>query len=257
VIPFSFVAVRAGFLAGLIACNYNPRRSVLFLASRFAVYEGEKGYVMKEKLAALVLVVCGAFGVAASGWAQAEWVRTEKTDPLTNASRVRFALSGRFLQAPSKGSVDKPSFVLVCDPTKTQMRGKIRGKVLGAFIEVGAVVDSGNDFERDALFERHPNATLVGVKYRRDDEKKVQEAEWFHSGDFAALYVASQYGGTEIEVNNLLYGHMLTHKEGKGEQVRRIVLSVPEYLGGDVVMQFDLPDLTNVSDACGLVEHNR
>jgi hypothetical protein len=212
---------------------------------------------MKAKLAPVVLVVSGLLSAAASGWAQAEWVRTEKTDPLTDASSVRFTVTGKFLQAPSKSSVDKPSFVLVCDPTKTQMRGKIRGKVLGAFMVVGAVVDSGNNFERDALSERHPNPSLVGVRYRRDDEKKVQEAEWFHSEDFAALYVASQYGGTDIEINNLLYGHMLTHKEGKGEQVRKIVISVPEYLGGDVVMQFDLPDLTNVSDACGLVIHKR
>jgi len=207
--------------------------------------------------AAVILFAWGLFGVAALSWAQTGWIRSEKTDPLTNVSHVRFALFGKFLQAPSKPGIDKPTFVLDCDPSKTQMRGRIRGKLLSAAIIVGAVVDSGNNFDRDALSLRHPNPTLVGVRFRRDDEKKVQEAEWYHTSDFASLYIASEYGGKDIEVNNLLYGHMLTHKEGTGDQVHKLVVSVPEFLGGDVVMQFDLPDLTAVADSCGLIVHKR
>jgi hypothetical protein len=45
--------------------------------------------------------------------------------------------------------------------------------------------------------------------------------------------------------------------EGKDKQTRKVGISVPEYLGADVVMQFDFPDLTTVADSCGLIEHKR
>lgn len=216
---------------------------------------------MKAKLAALVLVVSGLLCVAASGWAQAEWVRTEKTDPLTNSSFVRFTLDGKFLQAPSKGGVDKPTFVLECDPSKTKWRGTVHGKLLRAFIVTGAVLDSEVVTVTGALSES--NQSSVGVLYRRDDEKKIQHDEWEHSTNFSGLFLSYHsasgfvHDNGEVRLNQLFYGHDVIHREGKGEQVRKIVLSVPEYLGGSVVMQFDLPDVTTVADSCGLIEHNR
>jgi hypothetical protein len=136
------------------------------------------------------------------------------------------------------------------------MRGRIHGDLLGGGIEIGMVVDSGNRFDRDALFTNHPNPKLVGVEYRRDDEKNVQEAEWEHTPDFGGLFFGSPVS-IGFQVNKLLYGRMMTHREGTGDQVHKLVVSVPEYLGGDVVMEFDFPDLTTVADSCGLIEHKR
>jgi hypothetical protein len=45
------------------------------------------------------------------------------------------------------------------------------------------------------------------------------------------------------------------HKENTSPQVRNIVLGVPEYLGGEIEMKFDLPDSTEVADACGIILH--
>jgi hypothetical protein len=55
----------------------------------------------------------------------------------------------------------------------------------------------------------------------------------------------------------LLYGHVGWHTDGKGEQVRKLLLDVPEYLGTQVQVQFDFPESTEVADACGLIAHKR
>jgi len=34
-----------------------------------------------------------------------------------------------------------------------------------------------------------------------------------------------------------------------------VVIGVSEYLGGEVVMQFDMPDATEVAEGCGIVLH--
>jgi hypothetical protein len=206
---------------------------------------------MKTKLATMILVVWGLQGVAISGWAQAEWIRTEKTDPLTGSPFVRFTLEGKFVQAPSKGAAEKPTFVLECDPSKTKWKGTVHGKLLNGFIVIGATLDSHVITASAGLLKGSANVSSVAVMYRRDDEHKIQHTEWSVSSNFSALALG------EGNLFPLFYWHDVIHREGKGEQVRKIVLSAPEYLGGDVVMQFDLPDLTTVADSCGLIEHRR
>jgi hypothetical protein len=226
------------------------------------VWQAERGYVVKEKLAVILLVVSGFFGIEVLAWAQTEWIRTERKDPLTDLSSVRFTLDGKFLQAPNQGGIDKPTFVLECDPSKTKWKGTVHGKLLHAFIVTGAVLDS-EVVTVDSALVGPTNQSLVGVSYRRDDEKKIQNDTWEHSKNFSALFLSYHSGSGfvhdngEMRLNQLFYGHDVIHVEGKGEQVRKIRISVPEYQGGNVVMQFDLPDLTTVADSCGLVEHKR
>ncbi len=209
---------------------------------------------MRSKIILIMLAACGLCSVLAM--AQSAWIQSVKTDALTNISHVRFALRGKFLQAPQRSDLTSPVFVLDCAPHKTTYQGRVHGKILDAAIVTGAVIDSGNNFDMDAAFMGHPDPTRVLVRFRRDDEKKVQETEWAHTKDFASLYLSGA-GGVSIEVNNVLYGHALTHKEGTGDQVHKLVISVPEFLGGDMVMEFDFPSLDPINDSCGLVVHSK
>ncbi len=34
-----------------------------------------------------------------------------------------------------------------------------------------------------------------------------------------------------------------------------MVIGVSEYLGGEIVMQFDMPDASEVAEACGVILH--
>jgi len=216
--------------------------------------------VLQRNLLGKFVVTWGMLTVTVWSWGQADWLRTEKQDPLTDMSYVRFALAGKFLQAPNRGDTVKPTLVLECDPSKTKWRGTVHGKLLRVYIQTGAVLDS-EVASLPGLLGTTP-ASLVNVKYRRDDEKKIQQDAWEHSKDFSALFLSYHSGGLahdngEMRLNRLFYGHDLIHKEGPGEQVHKIVISVPEYLGADLVMQFDLPDVTAVADSCGLIEHKR
>lgn len=165
---------------------------------------------MRSKIILIMLAACGLCSVLAM--AQSAWIQSVKTDALTNISHVRFALRGKFLQAPQRSDLTSPVFVLDCAPHKTTYQGRVHGKILDAVIVTGAVIDSANNFDMDAAFMGHPDPTRVLVRFRRDDEKKVQETEWAHTKDFASLYLSGA-GGVSIEVNNVLYGHALTHKE--------------------------------------------
>jgi hypothetical protein len=98
------------------------------------------------------------------------------------------------------------------------------------------------------------------VQFRLDDGK-IQTVSWGRSTDFSAIFLTPPAAARPFlrsgyeEFANLLYAHAMYHKENTNPQVRKVVLDVPEYLGGEVVMQFDLPDSTGVADACGIIWH--
>ena len=52
----------------------------------------------------------------------------------------------------------------------------------------------------------------------------------------------------DVQLNEMLYGHFMPHKDGTGQQVKKFVIELPQYLGSDVVLQFNFPDSTDVRD---------
>ena len=81
---------------------------------------------------------------------------------------------------------------------------------------------------------------------------KLQPNCWSPSTDHSAVFLS------DVDLNNLLYGHFMPHKESTDNpQVRKIILGVSEYLAAQIQMEFNLPDSTEVADACGVIEHKR
>jgi len=156
---------------------------------------------------------------------------------------------GKFLTAPSGDSAKLPPVMIVrCIPGKN-MHGKTNGKFSSGYIFVGGVLDttvseSGN--------------SVVKVEYRLDDGK-LQPESWGRSTNFSAIFMSHpdcQLCGSGYDhFANLLYGHHLYHKENTSPQIKKVVLGVPEFLGGEIVMQFDLPDSAEVAEACGIIMH--
>jgi hypothetical protein len=160
-----------------------------------------------------------------------QWASVKKSDPLTGKSYMLYVLTGRYLSAPANGSTTAPLISLRCDPSPHH---KLSGELIAGFVDVGTVVD----------IENGQNNT---VRYRLDDGK-VQTATGFEVGystDYTAISIK------DIFLNNLLWGHMITHKPRTSSQVHKVVISVQEHLDGDVVMQFDMPDAGEVGAACG------
>ena len=172
------------------------------------------------------------------------WAETDKSDPLHQTSFKEFTLQGRFLIPPRQSSLSAPALVLHCQPGRHDHRGTksySSGRLVEGWIAIGAVLDS------------HVGSlgTCVSVEYRRDD-MKLQPNCWGPSTDRSAVFLS------DIDLNNLLYGHLMPHKEWTSNtQVRKIILGVSEYLAAQIQMQFDLPDSTAIADACGVIEHKR
>jgi hypothetical protein len=173
------------------------------------------------------LQLIGILILSLSAGAQ-EWASSAKTDQLSGKPYTEYTLTGKFLTPPTPPfqANFQPAILLRCDPAR---HGRISGKLVEGFIVVGTVVDLPMQF--------------------RLDEGKVQTIY-----DGGGVGYSSNYQGvslSDVMVNNLLWGHMIPHKPGKGDQVRKVVISVQQHLAGQVVMQFDMPEAETVGAACG------
>jgi len=187
-----------------------------------------------KKASAAIVVLC----LAIASIAQAPtWQREDKSDPLRGTSYSQFTLTGKFLTPPKMSGDESPVFIVKCVPSghRRSGGGYVNGKLLDAYIVVRAVVDHGKE---------------VFVQYRLDDGKMHKEF-WNVGTDGTAIFPP------EIELNTVLYGHFLPHKEGTNDPVHKLVMGVNEYLGTEVVMQFDMPDPAEMADACGLLIHKK
>ncbi len=190
---------------------------------------------------AFVVGILSTIIIGISSAAAQTWTKTEKSDPLRGTQFVQYSLEGKYLSPPRNAAPDAtPAIVVRCVPGSHKSGwGVVHGKFLEGYIFVGGVVDTHVAYD---------SSTRANVEFRLDDGK-LQSASWSHSTDFSSLFFSS------IDLDNLLYGHLLLHKENTNPQVRKIVLGVPEFVGGEIVMQFAMPDAAEVGDACGAILH--
>ena len=181
----------------------------------------------------------------------ATWQRIEKTDPLRGTTYSQFALVGKFLTPPGGTANTNPVMVVRCVPGKDKKSGHgyTNGRFREGYIHIGGEVDS--------VVSEGGNSS-VSVMYRLDDGK-LQGEQWGRSTDFSAIFSSHPTcglcgSGYDIFAN-LLYGHAIYHKENTNPHIRKVVVGVNEYLSGEIVMQFDLPDSTEVAEACGIILH--
>jgi hypothetical protein len=169
---------------------------------------------------------------------QSEWQQFQKTDALSGVTFSDFMLTGKFVTPPGSPSLDAPALFVRCFPGK-------RGKFVSGHVAVGAPVHS-------VVTEKIGGGTdmVTGVQYRLNDGK-IQAELWSVGPDGTAVFFSS------LIFNNLLYGHLLKHKENTSPPTRKIVIGIGGILDGEIVMQFDMPDPTRVADACGVNRHKR
>lgn len=182
-------------------------------------------------LAAVISLALMCF-TATTGKAQ-EWKRTETTDALSGTKFSEFVLRGKFLTSPRSPVSRPPALVVQCIPGKHL---RLSGRFMHGDLDVGTVLDH--------------RTGGIDVQYRLDDGK-IQSETWNVSTDGTAAFFP------ETTLNNFLYGHILTHKEGTSRPVRKIVIAVNEYLAAQIVMQFNLLDPTEVGEACGAVYYKK
>jgi hypothetical protein len=200
------------------------------------VHEMERT-VMKRSFAVLALVA-GSFATGQDG---PRWQTQTIKDPFLNTELTQYRLEGKYLAAPSSGSAT-PAMYLRCNPTP---HGKYYGKLEDAFLFVGeTIVDSHVSYD---------HSSRVAIQYRLDDGK-VHTNSLAHSPDYMMISL-QPWGCGECLLNDFFYGHDISHRENTSPQIKKLVVSIPEYRGGNVVIQFDLPDVTEVAKTCGVTYH--
>lgn len=85
------------------------------------------------------------------------------------------------------------------------------GRRVASYLSVGSVLNS--------------QLSGLTVQYRLDDGK-IQTERWGISTDFSAAFFP------DTTLNNLLYGHVMAHKEGSSAPIRKLVVATNEFIGG-------------------------
>ena len=166
-----------------------------------------------------------------------EWIRTERTDAFRGTRYVQFELAGHFL-TPPRDAGRGPRLVVQCLPGEHSVGYHVfkNGRTLAAYLIVGPVLDS--------------HLSRLTVQYRLNDGK-IQTEIWGISTDFSGAFFG------ETTLNNLLYGHIAAHKENSTPPVSKVVIATDEFAGGEIVMQFDMPNPDALAEACGIVYHRQ
>ena len=190
----------------------------------------------------LIIGIAGASSVLA----QTMWEKSEQRDTFRDKTVVQFELKGSFLTPPSEAAIGAPSLIAHCEPGKHLLTN---GKFLDAFVLVGAVVGAKVELRQNAIVGSS-SPVVVPVQYRLDGGK-VQREEWKPREDHRGAYFK------DSTLNNLLFGHTLPHKPGSGDAIRKATIALDEFMHGEVVMQFEMPNPDQIADACGVTYVNR
>jgi hypothetical protein len=166
-----------------------------------------------------------------------QWQTTKKSDPSSGTRNVQFTLAGKFLTQPKSGSSDHPTLVVICNPDK-HARGLL-GKFVSANLNTGAPVKI-DYVEPEEIKAGNSYNRKVTVQYRVD-EGKAENAQWPPNSDSTGANLDKD------ALKKLIYDRKVP--------VRRLEISANENQAGQIVMQFEMPDPSEMANTCGIAEH--
>lgn len=163
-----------------------------------------------------------------------EWRESQKTDALREITYTQFTLAGRYLNPPQNGTLKRPLLGVDCSPDQ-HSRGS-KGKFLEAYLLVGTVLD---------VKYIEPDEIKSGISYF----PKVQVRIQFDEGKLREDLQNPGADKTSVSFP----------KPSLKEALRShtVVITVDENRAGEVVMKFEIPDSTQVAEACGVAEHKK
>jgi hypothetical protein len=152
------------------------------------------------------------------------WVQTKKTDPGRENSYVQFTLTGKFITRP-KDSAGPPTIAVTCHPKGS------RGRFIGASLNPGTLLTI-QYVEPPEIKDGMSYNPKVNVRYRLDDGKE-EKVQWVPSSDKTAITLAKD------DLKKVLRAHTAQ-------------FTAAESHGGEVSMQFDIADPTQLETVCDL-----
>jgi hypothetical protein len=153
------------------------------------------------------------------------WQQSQRTDASGDKSSTRFTLLGKFLTRPKKDVEDPPALVVTCKPHAS------RRKFSTAYVNVGAPLNI-EYVEPDEIKAGTSYFPKVNVQYRLDDGKEEKE-QWTPGAEKISASIP------KAALEKML-------------RARTVQIKAAEFHGGEISMQFDVPDSTQLGAACGL-----
>lgn len=160
---------------------------------------------------------------ATSGWQQ-----TQKAD--ATHSTAQFALAGKFLTPPQKDPGSPPLLLVNCKPLRSRRKFSTASVNVGTQLKVEYV-------EPDEIKAGMSYYPKVSLEYRLDDGKE-EKAQWTPGTEKISASVPKPV------LEKMLRSHT-------------VQIKVAENHGGQIAMQFDIPDSTEVGTACDLPVSNK
>ncbi|HET9285888.1 MAG TPA: hypothetical protein VFR24_28375 [Candidatus Angelobacter sp.] len=195
-----------------------------------------------------ILVLLFSTSLVAAQDTAPQWQTNHVKDAFLGAESIQYRLEGKYLATPFTKPAT-PAIYLQCTPGSNN-HGRYDGKLQNAFLFVG---DTDDRHARYGRKTRARERETVVTQYRLDDGK-VHTQYLGHSPDFKMISLQPE-GCGECMINDLFYGHIVSHKENTSPQIKKVVFNIPDPKSGNVVIQFDLPDVTEVAKNCGVSYH--
>jgi hypothetical protein len=182
----------------------------------------------------LLLLATGALISSAQGPDPSthEWRASQETDARTGGSYTQLLLAGRFLSRPSKGSSDRPTVSVRCNPEEAAKESK---EFTAGSIRTGAGLKI--DYVEPEEIHGTSYFPKVTVHYRMDDAKEHSE-QWAPGADKTSVSIPKDV------LNKMLHAHT-------------VLVTVRESSGTDLPIQFDMPPVTQLETACTANEHKK
>jgi hypothetical protein len=158
------------------------------------------------------------------------WQQSGKSDPSRGILTSQFTLTGGFVDPPHGKEPGPPSIVLNCEPL--ERKNGTEGKFVSGYIQVGAPLQV-KYVEPDQI-EGNSYLPKVDLTYHVDSEKP-QDVQWPPRSDKTAVSLDKE------AVRKILRGHT-------------VVITVKDFFETPVVMQFDVPESSEVLSTCGIRE---
>jgi hypothetical protein len=182
--------------------------------------------------AAMLTLGCLAIPTAAQKKAAAAlapqdtgWVQTKKNDPERTNPLVQFTLTGKILtQTQKNASVPPPTISVTCHPKGS------RGRFMSAHINLGTLLDV--KYVEPQEIKGTSYDPKVDVRYRLDDGKE-EKVQWNPTLDKNSVSLAKD------DLRRLLASHSVQY-------------TMNENPSGEISVQFDLPDSTQLQSVCEL-----
>jgi len=163
-----------------------------------------------------------------------KWRQSQKTDAARGISYTQFTLAGKFVKWPEKDAENRPTLEVDCRTPEES--GGLMEKLWHAYYFAGTPL-TVQYVEPDAITTGISYFQKIDVRYRLDNGKEKKE-QWSPGPDKSSVSIPKEV------LKKMLAAH-------------NVVITVNEVNAKEVSAQFEMPDSTELAQACGISVHRK